>query len=240
MSRPLDRCAAPRVRFDARTGLWLPERKIVDPKAVGFGAAPASASAAKPPIAYVTSNLVTGATGAPSGGAGGQIIIGIAVHAGPGAAIPSLPASGWEDPGISRDAGDAALIVGWRIHSGSEGSYTWSGATRVCYLIYSGVDTTTPIGEADTSATTGSSWTCPAKTMAAVTSWMVWAASSANGGGTPGTPSGLTSRQDFSNSGGMKARFGDSGGAISSYAGGTGSLTGSTHTAGVSLELLAA
>jgi hypothetical protein len=139
---------------------------------------------------------------------------------------PSLPASGWIN--IRNDgANTCSGRIAYRIATASgTASGTWSNATSVVFLVYRGIDQTSPIGNTNTSTAVSTTVTYPALSVTN-TSWVVGFVGHRSTNVTLSAPSGMTNRASVADATDEAAGH-DTNGAVSSWASTNTSVGGSS------------
>lgn len=154
---------------------------------------------------------------------------------------PDLP-SGWTNVVATASPDNVSSRVGYKIAaSGSETSGTWTNATGIIVLAYSGADGTTPVGANSEDSGGSTTMNYPALTLnvSSGSSWVVWFGCHSWGGGTLGVPSGTTQRANPTGSVMNIGAF-DSNAGVSSWSSGTGSAPGFDDYQTRAIEILAA
>ncbi len=147
--------------------------------------------------------------------------------------------------GQSGIGGNVAMACGYKIAAGSsETSGTWTNASHVCCMVYSGGDGTDPIGDDTFGGSNGTTLTIPALTMQVSdgTSWAVFIGTTVQASADADllTISGMTRRFEDSAIAPFFAGF-DTNAGVSSFAGGTDSgYTNFVAKIGFSVEILQA
>lgn len=247
MSRYDDRAFARRV-----DGLWLPDRRLVAPRLVGFGAAPhskhATGGAAPPAISFVGANFASSGNAVSIGSTGrqsGDLLLwaGGLGHGGDDFSVPTDFTAISTQIKTGGGGTGVGLWPAWKHSDGTETSIDGALAESQVVLVFRGIHASAPIGDTDpATSTTGATVTFDALTIAASTSWVVCFACIDNEqSDNVSDPSGMTLRATTGNPTiGTLLVAGWSMGPTSSFSSRTCTKTSGRYSASIAIELLVA
>jgi hypothetical protein len=236
-------------RYEDR-GLWLPERRIIDPRAVSFGMPPAGSSIVPhAAISFVKVQIANANTlGSIGSIQSGDIVIQLAFRN--GSTTPPTRPGTWLTPNgtASNGADSMAVTIGYKYSTGTSlAGDTWTNATATIALVYRNAHATAPFsaeGFAYKTASTPPVVLDP-KLMAIAdgSSWIMgFMCTRATGINFNASTFGLTNRNGPTSAGNYSVQGYDTNAGVASFAGansGAG-ITGSNPWQGYAAELLAA